>query len=133
MIIQKRFLLVSALIHLTVFVVMSWQPTPEEEKKEPVYDEEGIMEMKIVRVSPGGSRACQNTYNGIGIMYRVADHIIIDAPENLPAYKAGVRVGDYLFDAGAPRPEKGPMKIKVRRNGQILHFSISQGEVCYEQ
>jgi len=77
-----------------------------------------------------GAPPCESHYVGIGVLYRYNDGRITDAPESLPAYEAGVRVGDRLLDIPLSMTPGKTVRVVVGRNGQRLTLHITPRFIC---
>lgn len=88
-------------------------------KTDPLYTADG-------KICPPGTK----TYLGIGIVYEMDTGEITQAPDVLPAFKAGIRVGDLLLNNPFP-DAAGMMYPKILRGYQQITFEIKTTQVCY--
>lgn len=73
-----------------------------------------------------------NTYVGVGIMIQPGSDTVTSAPEQYPAYMAGMRVGDFILDPFSTQIVDGYIDFDVRRNTDILKFHIKVDNICYK-
>jgi hypothetical protein len=75
---------------------------------------------------------CEQSYIGVGFMYSANTSEIIQAPEPLPAYQAGLRVGD-IVELLPPMPMYVGKSVmfRVRRGSAHLTFTINPQHICY--
>jgi hypothetical protein len=71
-------------------------------------------------------------YLGIGIVFR-ASGAITSAPANLPAGRAGIRAGDFLFERFPTFRARQAARVRIMRQGQILTFMIVPEMVCFRE
>jgi len=99
------------------------------------------IEKEIVSSQSEGSSSNEETkfcndksiqYSGIGVTYSTSSWIIIEAPPSYPAYKAGIRKGDYFKNPGVQPDEDGYQDVYVERDNQELHFRIKEEKICYQ-
>jgi hypothetical protein len=78
---------------------------------------------------------CDKTYVGVGFMYNGETREILEAPPHLPAYEAGIRVGDIV--------EKMPKEMEMGRASYFLvyhprpwathrGFTITPKQICFD-
>ena len=75
---------------------------------------------------------CDNNkkYIGIGLLYNFGSQLIYEVPKTYPAYKAGIRVGDYLVNP-FEEIKNGYITINIIRGYEKLHFYIKAEKICY--
>lgn len=73
-----------------------------------------------------------NTYLGIGIMIQPGSDTVIAAPPQYPAYKAGMRIGDYIVNPWGVVIVDGYLDYDVRRSTEILKFHVKVENICYK-
>lgn len=73
-----------------------------------------------------------NTYIGVGIMIQPGSDTVTSAPEQYPAYIAGMRVGDFIIDPFFSNIVDGYIDFDVRRGTDILKFHIKVDNICYK-
>jgi hypothetical protein len=153
---KKRYIQVigicfSILLHLCIFLFLFWKPTilppppPPPEKQKPVSvrliarndtTKENIPitkdGWKLSRRDPELCRSVDGkTYVGIGIKFDPWLYKITRAPEQYPAYIAGMRVGDALVNPYASADENGYIDMDVFRGEQRISFHIKREKICY--
>jgi hypothetical protein len=74
-----------------------------------------------------------NTYTGVGIMIQPGSDTVIKAPEQYPAYRAGMRVGDFIIDPFGVDIVDGYMTFKIMRHTEIMEFHIKVENICYKK
>lgn len=72
-------------------------------------------------------------FRGIGIKVSFGSEIIIEAPEQYPAYKAGLRLNDRVISMSVKDDTVDFEQITVERSGQVLNFKILKDTVCYKK
>jgi hypothetical protein len=72
-------------------------------------------------------------YEGIGILHSFGTEIVISAPAEYPAYRAGIRVGDTVMEL-YKIPGAKAKYVKVHRSGvpDPLEFMIPMEEICFD-
>lgn len=98
---------------------------PEQKQKEPPKKSEGFVPDKTVCESKHPS------YEGIGIVHQLGTSMIIMAPEQYPAYQAGIRVGDMIVEM-YKIPNSNLMFVEVNRHGVNLSFKVKRQKICYD-
>lgn len=73
-----------------------------------------------------------NTYVGVGLMIQPGSDTVVSAPEQYPAYQAGMRVGDFIIDPFFTNIVNGYLDFDVRRGTEILQFHIKVENICYK-
>lgn len=89
-----------------------------------------------IPMSDPNDEACtkdDETYMGIGIIYWPATGIVLKAPHQYPAYKAGIREGDVLNDIHAKPDKDGYVTHELNRLGHELTFSAKQELICFHR
>lgn len=81
------------------------------------------------KLTPNHINNCPKAYNGIGFTYEEVSQLINDTPHDMPAYQAGIRVGDMLLDSTPTKDNK--IFVRVLRYGQLLTFTIKRGKICF--
>ena len=73
-----------------------------------------------------------NTYIGVGIIFAPFNDTISYAPEQYPAYKAGIRVGDTILN---PTEEmiNGYIKFEIMRGIARFTFNVKAEKICYQE
>lgn len=147
-------LVLSAILHLIIFAyVLLEQPAPTKPVSEindiPV---PGIIILKIIDMTPAPISTVEvpadtsrikyqtdlvicsgkdKTYLGIGFVYQPGSNMVTRVPPGLPAYDAGVRVGDYVLDPDAPIVD-GHITIHIRRAFEFITFRIRAANICFQ-
>jgi C-terminal processing protease CtpA/Prc len=92
-----------------------------------------VRKEQLVKVPNPGSekKPCDNKYEGIGIRYNWAenDRLVIDAPPEFPAYKAGIRVGDTFMGI---KIADGIGTVRIISRGRDLTYKIKTTMICFE-
>lgn len=70
------------------------------------------------------------SYEGVGFEYDPGTGIINNVPEFYPAYKAGVRLGDFL-PMPYIIPKNGYLDFFVIRGYQKIYFHVKTEKICY--
>lgn len=73
-----------------------------------------------------------STYQGIGVLYYGPVNAVYKAPEQYPAYRAGIRVGDQLLNPGE-EVINGYVDVYIQRGYEKLRFHIKIGTICFEE
>ena len=73
-----------------------------------------------------------NTYVGVGLIIQPGSDTVVSAPEQYPAYIAGMRVGDFIIDPFFVNIINGYLDFDVRRGIEILQFHIKVENICYK-
>ena len=139
----------SLLIHAAfLFVLFSGtgiKPPPKQEKKQDRLNVELITVMpEVANVGPKPGDAgykrdevmCagkDNTYVGVGIKIQPGSDTIVAAPEQYPAYRAGMRVGDFIIDPFGVDIVDGYMDFKIMRHTEVFQFHIKVENICYKK
>jgi hypothetical protein len=142
----------SLLIHAAFLLILalSWVSPPKEKKESPSSN----VRIEIVEVKQPPPKAnttpvdkhgkkvykrdeviCSNkdnTYVGVGLMIQPGSDTIIAAPEQYPAYLAGMRVGDFIIDPFFTQIVDGYLDFDVRRGTEIIKFHIKVENICYK-
>lgn len=144
----KVGLAATILLHLSLFLFFipiiptkNTPPPPDEIKplmvrllpKTDAVHDEVLKGNKDTIVYPANSQICggkDKSYTGIGLIFMPGSHMVIYAPEYYPAYKAGVRVGDYILDPYS-NPINGYVDLEIRRGYNTLKFHIKVDNICY--
>lgn len=71
-------------------------------------------------------------YVGIGMIYNPGTNIIYRLPQDYPAYKAGLRLGDLIVDPYLPIVNNY-LDIVVRRGNEFLSFHIKVENICFQE
>ncbi len=124
-------IVISVILHISAFVPIFGRPPRPQSSQQQITNVKLIPhsedDVDIDRFSSsintefrhnGKAVACAGsakTYFGVGILYMLGTGLIIDAPENYPAYQAGLRIGDMIKSMN-----KGP-------NGEFIDFSVVRG------
>lgn len=140
----------SLIVHALVVLILFWQaPTTEDPPLVDVPNPTAVLKDKpsdSVEVTIIGEtgppkadpsdEACttsDETYMGIGIIFWPATGIVLKAPPQYPAYKAGIREGDVLSDVHAKADKDGYVTHELNRLGHILTFSAKQELICFHR
>lgn len=140
----------SLLIHAAfLFVLFSnagIKPPPKQEKKQDTMKVELItvapvvVEKNIPKPGDKGYKRDEimcagkdNTYTGVGIMIQPGSDTIIKAPEQYPAYRAGMRVGDFIIDPFGVDIVDGYMDFRIMRHTEVIQFHIKVENICYKK
>lgn len=123
---------------LVLFLVLPRQtiPVPTPPPDPPMtYVDTGAATIDDAAINAKGEPCTktEETYVGVGFMFFGLK--VIDAPPHLPAYLAGIRVGDeldpiFLIQVGNMKVGT-PVVITVKRNGRILSFTATPILICY--
>jgi hypothetical protein len=73
-----------------------------------------------------------NTYVGVGLIIQPGADTVLSAPEQYPAYIAGMRVGDFILDPFFTQIVNGYLDFDVRRGTEIIKFHIKVENICYK-
>jgi hypothetical protein len=140
------------LIHLSVLLYLLWPsvhpqpppPPPPPDEPKPVQVEllprSVIHEDSKLGPDPGIAGApdpkiCANkdpSYEGIGIIHSYGTDLVLSAPAEYPAYKAGIRVGDMLVEIYRIEGTKF-MFVHVNRHGNHLKFKVPIEQICFRK
>ncbi len=71
------------------------------------------------------------TYFGVGFIWNPQTNVITHAPEDYPAYKAGIRQGDMVMNP-AEEYIDGYVTFEVVRSFQQLRFRVKGDNICYQ-
>lgn len=82
------------------------------------------------RPDPRICQAANEQYEGIGIIYSPWTSLVLSAPAEYPAYKAGMRVGDMLVDL-KPDVVDGWLTHEVVRHDKRFKFRIHTDKICF--
>jgi len=75
-------------------------------------------------------------YEGVGIIYDPGTGRVLQAPPSLPAYKAGVRVGDVFvnpYPGGSNGIRDGIAEFDFFRSAERFTVRIPTEKICFEQ
>jgi hypothetical protein len=70
-------------------------------------------------------------YIGIGITFGFGTNLVLTAPPQYPAYRAGIRVGDMLEDPWAITNTPAWITVKVTRHDKKLSFRVKPSDICF--
>lgn len=73
-----------------------------------------------------------NTYIGVGIIFAPFNDTISYAPEQYPAHKAGIRVGDTILNPVEPIID-GYIKFEIMRGIERFVFNVKAEKICYQE
>lgn len=142
----------SILLHLIIILCLLYPYLFKEEKQEPTQDKveenfagtlseeqtkadnvDQVFTADIIEASASkDDNPCTletSSYIGVGIVHSLSSNMIMQAPEQYPAYRAGIRKGDIFISV----TEDGEYKnLTVTRNGITLEFHIKTQPICYE-
>jgi hypothetical protein len=107
-------------------------PEPQEQDMQYV---DATLHPDLKDASDSGSAPdeCPHKYIGVGFMYDQNTHVILQAPEHLPAYKAGIREGDIIEKGPWRKMEIGaPAYFQVWRGASHHGYMITPQLICYE-
>jgi hypothetical protein len=143
----------SLLVHAAflLMLALSWV-TPPKEKEEPASENIRIELIETRPLTPPtpdstpidkhGKKVYRrdevicsnkdNTYVGAGLMIQPGSDTVVAAPEQYPAYIAGMRVGDFIIDPFFTNIVDGYLDFDVRRGTEILKFHIKVENICYK-
>ena len=69
-------------------------------------------------------------YLGIGVIYQFGSNLLTHVPEQYPAYKAGLRVGDEYLNPGED-PVNGYLRVEIIRESTKMEFKVKVYTICY--
>lgn len=69
-------------------------------------------------------------YRGVGIIINFETSMILDAPVYYPAYKAGLRIGDFIIES-PPVTNDGYADFEIIRGYDKLRFHIKVDNICF--
>lgn len=140
----------SLLIHGMVLFVSFAHPKGENNKAEKKVDAQTFMHVKIIpkldkqAESPAAhgngkgamvlGKMCDangSTYDGVGLYYQAATGLITQVPEEYPAYRNGVRLGDRVIGNEFTSTDDGYLIFSVERYGQYIYFRIKKEKICF--
>jgi predicted metalloprotease with PDZ domain len=101
-------------------------------KEQPSKDPEILKGNKDSLSYPTDPHICSSkdkSYRGVGIIYSYGSNMIVHAPEYYPAYKAGLRLGDFIVNETTE--VNGYIDFDVRRGYTKLFFHIKLDNICY--
>lgn len=97
-------------------------------------DDKKTEEETVSFLGTGGCPPEFLTYIGVGFVYDMNTGLIIQAPPHLPAYQAGIRIGDAFLDYDLDTPiVDGYRIIRVQRYDSILVFKIKVKRICHSK
>lgn len=80
----------------------------------------------------GTGPECDNRYIGVGFIYNRETLEILQTPEHLPAYKAGIRPGDVVEQMPQPPMEVGhTYYFQVWRTNSHRGYLLRPQRICY--
>ncbi len=142
---------ISVFLHLLIVATLVYVSVPAEEQKEEKRSESSsdpnilsekssksetvdeVFDVDIVdAVSETAGEDCtieKSSYTGIGIMHTFSDQLIIQAPKDYPAGKAGIQVGDTYVNSS---DKDGYRDVVISRDGVIMNFHIKMQPICYQ-
>ena len=72
------------------------------------------------------------TYLGIGLLKSFGSDLIIYIPKPFPAYKAGLRLGDFILNPDAEIID-GYLDYDIMRYDKKMHFHIKVDNICFNK
>lgn len=91
----------------------------------PPQDGRGAMAMQC----PSGTKVIFET----GFIYDSESGEVVEAPEYMPAYKAGIRLGDVFLNRGVKPDTEGYMTLQFFRDGGLTVFHVKAVLICYRE
>jgi hypothetical protein len=86
--------------------------------------------MHIEEIGDNWMLQCKNPYVGVGFMYERGTGLINDVPESYPAYKSGIRAGDYLVDEYRAATQGGYWEGEINHLGRTTKYRIKATTIC---
>lgn len=107
--------------------------TPPQPKEQPMQMQfiETALSIQDSGVSTGPP--CGHKYVGVGIMYDGVTRMILEAPEHLPAYLAGLRAGDVILVMPHSMTLGKHEYFEVWRHNLRQGYMITPQNICYTQ
>jgi membrane-associated protease RseP (regulator of RpoE activity) len=142
----------SILVHLVILISIIRAPESIPTRRLPLDEPESIQitlipmpsvteskadnsDADLAATYPTDSSICagQNkTYVGVGFIMSFGSDLIIHIPEFYPAYKAGMRLGDFILNPYEPIIN-GWIDFDVLRHTEKLHFHIKADNICFNE
>ena len=72
-------------------------------------------------------------YMGVGMIIQPGSNRVTNAPEQYPAYKAGIRQGDIIIDPYGPTEVDGHIIFEVKRGSSNIRIQIKVEKICYNE
>lgn len=150
---KKRMvgLVCSTIVHMSLLIYLIFPivtpppppPPPAEDEPKPVSvrlipreqpskDTDVLKGNKDALSYPTDPQICSakdKMYRGVGIIHTFGSNMVVYAPEYYPAYKAGMRVGDFIVND--TKEVDGYIDFEVRRGYTALFFHIKSDNICY--
>ena len=73
-----------------------------------------------------------NNYIGVGMILQPGSGRVLVVPEQFPAYKAGIRIGDIIADPYGPSIVNGYIKFSVETDKKTRVVKIKAEKICYK-
>ena len=73
------------------------------------------------------------SYTGVGMLYDANTGTVDAAPENMPAYIAGIRINDIFLNPFDSPDADGYIDIKIERYNTVLTFHVKTTRICYDK
>jgi len=126
-----KFVILSLSIHIISFYVfnISMIKTNELSRQPDIPISSKITPVTLIPSSTLTNHSCLKSYNGIGLTFDPSTNTIIDVPDQLPAFIAGIRIGDVIIQPWIY--SSNSIQIKVQRYDKIFKFTIPQSKICY--
>ncbi len=106
----------------------------EERKDARIIEATLFFPVETKGTGPGGQQDCkqgEDFYYGIGIRHLLSSREVIEAPPSYPAFKAGIRVGDYLVDYYNLPGGDGVVHVLILRDGLKKMFRVQKENICF--
>jgi hypothetical protein len=147
-------IIVSLMLHLFLLFILLWTPQMYEKLGNPKTESKPVeVTLKVMEHTPARPEQSKNdlpankpkyetdsvicsgkdkTYVGVGLVYQPGSNLVTRAPPGLPAYDAGVRIGDFILDPDAPMIN-GYITFNIRRSFTFLVFHIKADNICFQE
>lgn len=126
-----------AIVANVIFALLMVRGNPTEpDPPEVVADIGGaVHETLLETAADSNAPPCERTYIGVGFqyLYTGSSLLVTRAPEQLPAYRMGLRVGDEVVSISMDTSKPGQEAvIRVRRGGHIVALTTKTDTICFE-
>jgi hypothetical protein len=72
-----------------------------------------------------------SAYEGVGMIIQPGSNLVISAPPQYPAYKAGIRKGDRIVDPYGPAAKHGVVDFQVETRQSLRTVRIRLAKICF--
>lgn len=145
-------IIVSLLIHIAALFLIMLQPASTSPTPPAKQQQESFLSVELAplptptnysaSLQPGthgykyDKEVCKDensTYAGAGILIEIGPDLITKAPPQYPAYKAGMRVGDFIMNPLSVNVVNGYMDFRVLRHTTYMEFHVQADHICYQE